>query len=121
MSSANILAPLLPRADYKKVPAPKLSSSQRTAVAGYAGAVLDESMGISPSAVLAPNFVYGGGLCVTETLAVSTSGGAACTPAAAEDACARNSAVCVDAITRGLLSGLQPVMTLQESVLSGKF
>ena len=111
-----ILTPLLPPVGNSKPTKQHLTASERRSIARFEGAVLDESKGIAPGALLSPNFVYAGGSCVTETLSVYSDGGLQCTAAAAEEACAFKSAACLDAVTRGLLSGLQPVVRRDDSV-----
>ena len=73
------------------------------------------ALGVAPNSVLGPNMVYHGGLCVAQTL--SEPGGGHCSAEGAQNACALRSDVCLDAVTRGLLGGLQPLLQHGESVL----
>ena len=116
---AGILPPLLPPVGYKPQPHTAAAVSSAAAAVSSAAqvATLDMSMGFAPNTLLSPNFVYQGGLCVAESLAASTYGAGACSAAATASACALRSSVCLDAVTRGLLSGLQPIMRAGESVL----
>lgn len=71
---------------------------------------LDEAVGIAPNAYMAPNWTYPCGVngraqCVTER---------AGTGAAFAASTIAQSARAVDAVTRGLLSGLQPVLSPTE-------
>lgn len=63
---------------------------------------------LSPGGFMAPNYVYKSSnqFYVTNTLA----------SAPVQASCSARPGVCADAITRGLLSGMQPMMGVNESV-----
>ena len=105
-------------------PASPVGSSFRVPTAPYTAAIpdiipreassalmrLDEAVGISPGAYMAPNWTYPCGpnglqQCYTE---VATAG------AAFEASTIAQSSRAIDAVTRGLLSGLQPIISSTE-------
>ena len=71
--------------------------------------------GASPGATLAPNFIFttGGVQCFTETLGEQETP-AVCSGKASIAACADASNACLDAMARGLLGGLQPILEPSE-------
>lgn len=83
---------------------------------------LDEVVGLTPGAGMAPNFVYnapsGHGdvvQCVTQTYGASS--GFACNGNNNMTACAAKPGPCIDSVTRSLLSGLTPLLSAQESIM----
>ena len=70
--------------------------------------------GLTPGAVMAPNFVYNAvgpdGRVTQEVTERYTE--------TAAPACFMKSNQCVDAVTHGLLSGLTPILSTNESVLN---
>ena len=79
-------------------------------VADYAGA--------TPAATLAPNYVYQSTaadgtpkMCFTETLGAGSIADPACSGANSIVSCAQNSGLCADALSRGLLSPLTPMLS----------
>jgi hypothetical protein len=71
--------------------------------------------GTRPGATLAPNFIYttGGVQCFTQTLGEQETP-AVCSGKASIAACTDSSNACLDAIARGLLGGLQPILEPSE-------
>lgn len=74
---------------------------------------VDEAAGIVPGAYLGPNWVYqcgngGNKECYTESFNPLD--------ADLDASCVAQSARCVDAVTRGLLSGLQPILAPSETL-----
>ncbi len=88
--------------------------------------------GLTPGATLAPNFLYtvnnpmdsmngfysmGKTQCFTETLGSGDINDPTCSGTASIMGCLQNSGVCLDALTKGLLSPLTPMMsTHSESI-----
>jgi hypothetical protein len=81
---------------------------------------------MQPGAYLAPNWVYScdpasqaspgylAPLCVTQALSAQDS-------VALDASCALRSDRCVDALTRGLLSGLQPLLSPQDTLFPEEY
>lgn len=77
-----------------------------------------DNPGSTPAATLAPNFVFQSAAsdgtvrqCMTETLGAGSVLDSTCSGAASIVACSQKSGVCADALTRGLLSALGPLLS----------
>lgn len=74
-------------------------------------AALDDAAALTPGAYMAPNWVFRCGAnqsCVTNRYDTSNP--------AIDASCVAQSARCVDSVTRGLLSGLQPLLHPSETL-----
>ena len=92
--------------------------------AGYAALPLsatsnvEENQGNTPAATLAPNYVYQSTAadgtatqCFTETLGAGSIMNPACSGANSILACSQDTGGCADALARGLLSRLNPILS----------
>ncbi len=111
-----LLQPLLPTQAPFRTPTAPYTSAIPTVIPREASEVLmrlDEAVGINPGAYMAPNWVYpcgpgGASQCFTEVASTGMAFGASTVA---------QSARAVDAVTRGLLSGLQPILSASETSL----
>jgi hypothetical protein len=81
-------------------------------------AAVDLAAGVSPGALMAPNWVFPCGptnqqQCFTEGFVPSNTSMAV--------SCVFRSPHCLDSVTRGLLSGLQPIMPPDEPLFGPRF
>ena len=77
-----------------------------------------DNQGATPAATLAPNWVYQSASadgtpkqCFTETMGAGSIMDPACSGANSIVSCAANSGLCADALSRGLLSPLTPMLS----------
>lgn len=79
---------------------------------------VEENQGNTPAATLAPNYVFQtmaadgtATQCFTETLGAGSIMNPACSGANSIVACSQNTGGCADALARGLLSRLNPILS----------